>query len=173
MDHLVISTSLNPRSRSRAMAKFAHAHLLQLGVEADFIDLQEYPLPFCDAGACYKDANALEMEERISAAKGILVATPVYNFSGNAAAKNLIELTGSAWENKVAGFMGAAGGHSSYMSLMVLANQLMFDFRTIIIPRFVYAVGEDFDGGEVKSEKIQGRLEQLSSELVRFTKGLG
>jgi FMN reductase len=38
--------------------------------------------------------------------------------------------------NKVVGFLCAAGGKSSYMSVMRLANSLMLDFRCLIIPHF-------------------------------------
>ena len=39
----------------------------------------------------------------------IVLATPVYNYHVSAATKNLIELTGSAWEDKLVGFLCAAG----------------------------------------------------------------
>ena len=71
--------------------------------------------------------------------KAILLATPIYNYDVSAAAKNMVELTGSAWRDKTVGFICAAGGTSSYMSVMGLANSLMLDFRCIILPRFVYA----------------------------------
>ena len=34
----------------------------------------------------------------------------------------MIELTGSAWENKIVAFLCAAGGHASYMSVMAYAT---------------------------------------------------
>ena len=63
----------------------------------------------------------------------------------NAAAKNFIELTGRAWTNKVVGFICAAGGKGSYMSVTSFMNSLMLDFRCIIIPRFVYTDASGFD----------------------------
>ena len=61
----------------------------------------------------------------------------------------MIELTGSAWEDKIVGFLCAAGGMGSYMSVMAYANSLMLDFRCVIIPRFVFATGEGFDGDNI------------------------
>jgi FMN reductase len=84
----------------------------------------------------------------------------------------MIELTGSAWENKIVGFLCAAGGMSSYMSVMAYANSLMLDFRTVIIPRFVYATGDAFDGDTTSNSKIVDRIEQVADELVRFTSAL-
>ena len=60
----------------------------------------------------------------------------------------MIELTGSSWEDKIVGFLCAAGGTTSYMSVMAYANSLMLDFRCVIIPRFVYATGNAFDDDE-------------------------
>ena len=108
----------------------------------------------------------------IEAAGGILVAAPVYNYDVAAAAKNMIELTGSAWEDKVVGFLCAAGGTASYMSVMAYANSLMLDFRCVIIPRFVFATSEAFDGENITDKKITERVEKVANDLVRFTKAL-
>jgi FMN reductase len=108
----------------------------------------------------------------IEAADGILVAAPVYNFDVAAAAKNMIELTGSAWEDKIVGFLCAAGGTASYMSVMAYANSLMLDFRCVIIPRFVFATSDAFDGEHITDKEITKRIEQAANDLVRFTKAL-
>ena len=60
----------------------------------------------------------------------------------------------------------------SYMSVMAYANSLMLDFRCVIIPRFVYATGEDFHDDGVAAGKIVKRIEQVAAELVRFTEAL-
>lgn len=169
----VVSCSLDPDSRSRILARRAHELLASRGAEADWIDLAEIPLPLCDGGACYDDANVRQVSERLRAARGILLAAPIYNFDVSSAAKNLIELTGKhVWTETVAGFLCAAGGQGSYMSIMALANSLMLDFRTIIIPRFVYATGRDFSGDEIASEPVRDRIAQLTDDLVRFTGAL-
>ena len=126
----------------------------------------------CDADACYADPGAQKLSQAINAADGIMVAAPIYNYDVSAAAKNMIELTGSAWEDKVVGFLCAAGGASSYMSVMAYANSLMLDFRTVIIPRFVYATGDSFDDDALTDAKVGKRIEQVAEDLVRFTTAL-
>jgi FMN reductase len=84
----------------------------------------------------------------------------------------MIELTGSAWEDKIVGFLCAAGGHTSYMSVMSYANSLMLDFRCVIIPRFAFATSDAFDGDRITDKKIAQRIERVADELVRFTKAL-
>ncbi|MEN3369255.1 MAG: hypothetical protein V7609_1398 [Verrucomicrobiota bacterium] len=170
--YLVVSTSGNPESNSRRMGRIAFRHLEKAGVECAWLDISELGLPLCDADACYTQPGSQKVSKAVEAADGILIATPVYNYDVSAAAKNLVELTGSAWEDKVVGFLCAAGGMNSYMSVMAFANSLMLDFRTVIIPRFVYATGNAFDGGELKDKKVGQRIEELAAEVVRFTQAL-
>ncbi len=168
----LVSGSLNPESLSRQMAQYAANSLNALGAQVDFIDLQKVKLPMCDGDTAYSDPEVERTRARIEAVAGILVAAPVYNFDMNAALKNLVELTGSAWEGKVVGFLNAAGGDTSYMSVMSMASSLMLDFRCVIVPRFVYATGSAFRDGVVSDRKVAGRIDELAQELVRFAKSL-
>jgi len=58
------------------------------------------------------------------------------------------------------------------MSVMAYANSLMLDFRCVILPRFVFATGDAFDGDKITDKKISERIEKIADELVRFTKAL-
>ena len=171
-NHLVISTSGNPDSNSRRMGRDAFKHLQKAGVSCEWLDISQLDVPLCDADECYVQPGAKQLNDKIKWADGILVATPVYNYDVSAAAKNMVELTGKGWEDKVVGFLCAAGGMSSYMSVMAFANSLMLDFRSIIIPRFVYATGRAFEGDQLVDPQITARVEQLATDLIRFTKAL-
>jgi FMN reductase len=170
--YLVVSTSGNPDSNSRRMGRIAFGHLQKAKVNCEWLDISELGLPLCDADACYTQPAAQKLNASIEAADAILVATPVYNFDVSAAAKNMVELTGSSWEDKVVGFLCAAGGANSYMSVMAFANSLMLDFRCVIIPRFVYATGDAFDGDKLKDQKIGKRIEEAAADLIRFGQAL-
>jgi FMN reductase len=172
MSYLVISTSLNPNSRSRIMAQEAIRQLSAQGVETEWLDLTETTLPLCDAGACYADPNVQKASSMIENAEGIIVATPIYNYSCSASAKNLIELTGQKWTEKIVGFLCAAGGPGSYMAIMGLANHLMLDFRSVIVPRFSYAQGEAFINGEITDDDVRARIENLAIDVIRFHTGI-
>jgi FMN reductase len=167
-EYLIISSSLRTASLSRVMAEALAEAYEALAVSHRLIDLRRYPLPLCDGEAAYADAHVATLSGLIEAARIVVVATPVYNYDANAAAKNLVELTGSAWENKVAGFLCAAGGASSYMSIMGLANSLMLDFRCLIIPRFVYAQGDDFTAARRPGPDLTGRIRQLAEDSLKI-----
>ncbi|OYP31033.1 NADPH-dependent FMN reductase [Rhodopirellula sp. MGV] len=169
---LVISASLNPGSRSRILANNAKALLEAAHQEVAWFDLAQTPLPFCDGASAYGDANVIELGKLIEAADAILIASPIYNYDVNAAIKNAVELTGKKWTGKVVAMMLAAGGAGSYMSAMGLANSLMLDFRCLIVPRFVYATGDAFEGNEVTDENIQTRVEQMVNETIRLAEAL-
>ena len=154
------------------MGQKAFAHLQKQKIDCDWIDIRERELPLCDADRCYGMPSSKKLSTEVETADGILIAAPVYNYDVAAVTKNMIELTGSVWEDKIVGFLCAAGGMGSYMSVMAYANSLMLDFRCVIIPRFVFATSEAFNGDEISDKKIVRRIETLADELVRFTKAL-
>jgi FMN reductase len=68
--------------------------------------------------------------------------------------------------------MCAAGGKSSYMSVMSVANSLMLDFRCLIIPRFVYADGTSFDDFSITDAEVEKRLNGLLEDAKRLSEAL-
>jgi FMN reductase len=172
MNLLVLSASLNPESNSRLLAREAQRALAAGGHAVTLVDLRELALPPCDGASAYRHEHTAKARALIAGADGILVATPIYNYDANAAVKNLVELTGKAWENKIVAFACCAGGQSSYMSIMALANSLMLDFRCTIVPRFVYAIEADFSGETIANADVVRRTEDLAAQLARYTAAL-
>ena len=167
--HLIISCSLNKNSRSMIMAK--HAYDLYCK-DAKFLNLQDLNIPFCDGEDCYEDPVVKELDQMIKDARSIIIVSPIYNYDLNAAAKNLMELTGKSWTNKIVGFICAAGGKGSYMSPMSFINSLMLDFRCIIIPRFVYADKTCFLKDGNVNDTIKERIEELVDSSILLSKAL-
>lgn len=168
VNFLVISASLHSDSNSRRLAAEAHRALEAGGHAATLLDMRDLPLPLCDGETARDHGNVERARRLIAAADGILVATPIYNYDASAVVKNLVELTGDAWEDRVVGFLCAAAGHGSYMSIMALANSLMLDFRCVIVPRFVFATDHAFAGDRVTEPKILERIAGLARETARL-----
>ncbi len=154
------------------MGRIAFRYLQKIKTNCSWLDLAEMDLPLCDADACYAHPAAKKLSAAVAKADGVIVAAPVYNYDVSASAKNMIELTGNAWKDKIVGFLCAAGGMGSYMSVMAYANSLMLDFRCVVIPRFVFATSDAFDDDTVIDAKVTGRIEQVAAELVRFATAL-
>lgn len=168
---LVISTSQNSKSKSRIMARES-LKLLDKSIESQWLDLKDLDLPFCDGDLAYSHPDLPEAKSMVEAADGIILAIPIYNYASGAMAKNFIELTGRAWSKKTVSFLCAAGGKSSYMSVMSLANSLMLDFRCIIVPSFVYADGSAFDAKAIVDSSIRDRIKELNQQMIQVSTAL-
>ncbi len=165
---LIVSASLHSESYSRTLAREAARVLQEDGVPFNLLDLRELPLPPCDGEKAYGHPNVAIAKQWLAGAAGVLIATPIYNYDANAVVKNLIELTGKAWEDKVVGFLCSAGGAGSYMAIMSLANSLMLDFRCVIVPRFVYTTGACFEGEAIRDPQITARVAECARATVRL-----
>ena len=55
------------------------------------------------------------------------------------------------------------------MAPIGLANSLMLDFRSWIVPRFVYATGADFAADGSITPQIMGRIEELTTSLIKLS----
>ncbi len=169
---LIIATSLNPNSKSQALARVALEQAKSHNLEADLLDLRDFPLPLAGSDAAWSDSNVATLKTQMQQYQRFIFTIPIYNYAGNAAAKNLLELCGGAYlEGAVAGFICAAGGKSSYMSALGLMNSLMLDFRVWIAPRFVYSVPQDWTGEDWNAQKhpnaeVVNRIKNLVQDVA-------
>jgi len=171
--YVVISSSLREGSLSRVLAKQAFDILQESKEEVTFLDLSDFEIPSCDGGSCFSHPVTQSLKEALLNVDGYLVSVPVYNYSVSSTFKNLIEITGrDVWTDKVVGFLAVAGGQGSYMSLANIMSSLMLDFRTFILPRFVYSTGEDFEGMAIKNVDVESRLNDICREMIRVTSAL-
>ena len=168
----IASCSLNTSSRSHRLALAASASVRAAGAAPDLVDLRGWDLPFCDGGGSFDHLSVEPLSDVIDRASAILISAPVYNYDLNAAAKNLVEMTGKSWTEKPVGFLCAAGGERSYMSPIGFANSLMFDFRCLVIPRFVFCTKDDFDENGEIGASLQDRVDVLARTAVDLAKAL-
>ena len=178
MSVLLVSTGLgSPHTKSLLLAREAERVLRADGTAVTLLDLRELTLPLCGTAESFAHPHTARGLELVSAAEAIVISTPIYNYDANAVAKNFVELTGKGWKNKPVGFMCAAGGHASRMSILALANSLMMDFRCLIVPRFVYATGPAFaPDGSIADPEIALRIAQCArttAKLAAAAKALG
>jgi FMN reductase len=163
---LIIATSLSEDSRSQILARKFAAHLTEAGTAHELVDLRDLNLPLAGKTESWEGAEIVALREKIIASSHIIFSVPIYCYDVNAAAKNVIELAGRCFTKKIVGFMCTAGGHNSYMSVMGLANHLMIDFRSVIVPRFVYVVTSDWTNETTLSPEIEDRLKLLSVDML-------
>jgi len=169
---LIFATSLSPTSRSFLLAKDAQQQLEAKGISTKLIDLRDYDLPESGRAGAFGHPQVKEITADVAKASHLLFACAIYNYDVSSAAKNLVELlTGDEIVGKTVGFLCAAGGKNSYMSVMPFANSLMLDFRCWIVPRFVYAVKDDFSDSALENNEIQDRISLLLEEMLAGSSG--
>src|SRR5258708_29161448 len=115
-EYVVVSASLREASLSRALAAELVAYYRESKLNSQLLDLRQVELPFCDADAAYGHPNVETCQALLNSAPVIILATPIYNFDVNAAAKNPMDLTGDSWGNTAGGFLCAVAGPSSFIS---------------------------------------------------------
>ncbi len=166
MKHItIIATSLNEDSKSQNLAKLFESHLIDEKISCERFDIRTMNIPFCGSSESWGSKDVMIIKESVERSSHIVFAVPVYNYYVNSAAKNIVELISRAFTKKVIGFICSAGGSSSYMSVMSFANHLMLDFRSIIVPRFLYVDPGGWNDDKTLKSEINDRMRLLISDL--------
>ncbi|MEM1158531.1 MAG: NAD(P)H-dependent oxidoreductase [Verrucomicrobiota bacterium] len=166
----IIGTSLNADSKSQVLAGKFEEVLQQVGVKVERFDLRQMEIPFAGTAEGWSSPpDVAALQKSVEASSHIVFAVPIYCYDVNSAAKNVIELTGRSFTQKVVGFICAAGGSGSYMSVMGMANHLMLDFRCVIVPRFLYAESSHWSDDGSLALEITERLVRLKSDMAEIS----
>ncbi len=175
---LLVSTSLNPGSRSRKMLNIVKEKMESENVALDFIDLRDYELPFCDGRhpiSSYGE-NAVKLDEKIKNADGYVFGMAVYCYSISGVFKNFIDICCGGMSNKPFGIVAACGGTMSYMAVEDLQKILSFEVRSIPYPKVVFAAnehwGKDGNRDDGLLAPIPERIDEFSESFPVFLKSL-
>ena len=176
MKTLIVSSSLDPDSRSEELAQRAHARLLRSG-ESTFISLKSFSLSGRDLHQPQASSVYRNLHTRVAQADGLVLASPVYNWSCCAELKRFVEIVGTtppdgsvkgAFFDKVVAFINAAGAPQSYMSFSSLATSMMLDFKCVISPYHVYVTNRDWNGS-ILSDRAVARLEKSMDVFLELS----
>lgn len=178
MKILIVSSSLDPDSRSEELSRLCTARLAPHS-DAMLICLKDYPLSGRDLHQPKNAAAYAKLHHLVSMAHGLVFASPVYNWSCCAELKRFIEVIGTtppdgsvrgAFFDKVLAFVNAAGAPQSYMAFTSLAASMMLDFKCIVSPYNLYVTNRDWADGQL-GEKASARLDKSMDvflELVQL-----
>lgn len=143
--------------------------------------MKETPLAPFDNHSIFADPLFLKLHANIDEAAGIIIASPIYNWSLGSGAKSIVEATGatgendqkSAWFDKIVTFICAGGLPHSYMAYGSMAMSLMMDFKCVINPYVVYAAGRDWIGEANLSSELSTRLQKTLDVKMELVQSLG
>jgi NAD(P)H-dependent FMN reductase len=120
-------------------------------VEAEFLDLRDYAIPFYDLPTTpawlqgeYGNEAVVRWRKKIGETDGFIMVTPEYNHGYSATLKNAIDHVYHEWNNKPVGFLsyGAVGGARAIEQLRLVAVELqMAPIRAAVhLPVVIYRV---------------------------------
>lgn len=171
-----IGGSLRPGSYSQMALRLAVQRVEALGAEVEILDLREMQLPFCDGGDDYPDyPDVQRLQDSVSRADGLILATPEYHGSVSGVLKNALDLMSfDQLSGKVVGVISVLGGQSNSNAL----NDLRVIMRWVhawVIPEQV-AIGQAWKAfnseGKLLDDKLSQRIDQFAQSLVDNTRKL-
>ena len=142
------------------------------GINAELVDLLDWPLPFFNAAKGPSSGTIAPEAERwaelIDAADGFVIVTPEYNHGYPAQLKNALDHLYHQWVRKPVAFVsygGGAGGTRAAEQLRTVAIELqMAPIRaTVALPMFSTLFDEN---GQVKAESLNDSARTLLNDLV-------
>lgn len=173
----VIIGSTRPNRFSEHPAKWIFEEVKKLpDVEAELLDLRDWPLPFYDEPASpsgIKDGNypnplVKKWAAKIAAADAFVIVTPEYNHGYPAVLKNALDHVYAEWNRKAVGFVsyGSVGGGRVVEQLREVAVELqMASTRAAVhIPGSVVFSGKPWDSDVEANHK--NSADTMLSQLV-------
>lgn len=171
-----IGGSLRTDSYSMQALNIAAERAQTMGAEVQVLDLKDMNLPFCDGGSDYPDHPDVEvMRKAVTAADGLIIATPEYHGSVSGVIKNALDLMSFEHiDGKVTGVISVLGGQPNSNAL----NDMRVIMRWVhawVIPEQI-AIGQAWNAfdkeGKLKDEKLSERFDGFAKSLVENTKKL-
>ena len=177
MNVLTISGSLRAGSTTRLALSIAQRAATDAGATAQEVDLGALGLPLCDGRAdesSYGDAVA-RWRALVADADLLLIGSPEYHGSLTGALKNALDLLGpDQLRGKMVGLLATARGDAGAMNTLNHLRHICRWMNAWVLPHQVSIprASEALDAAGVSRPGLEGDLEKLGSELVRFGKML-
>ena len=160
-------------------AKWIYALLKkQPGVDAELVDLRDWPLPFFNQpkspatsnGVYVNDPLAEKWANKIGEADGYIIVTPEYNHGYSAVLKNALDYVYKQWNNKPVGFVsygGISGGTRAVQQLRQVAIELQLVPIRAGIHFPLYWTMQD-EKGNLKTESYEKSADAFLKQLLWF-----
>lgn len=154
------------------------------GIDAELLDLRDYPLPFYNEPMSpsmvrngeYANEIARKWAAKIREADGFIIVTPEYNHGISGVLKNALDYIYAEWNNKPVGFVayGGVGGARSVEHLRGVAVELqMAPIRNAVhIPQPWNLLDEKGELKEGALEPFTKSANALLNQLVWWAKAL-
>ncbi len=181
---LCFAGSLRSESFNKKLARAAAQAIEDVGGEATFIDLKDYPMPIYDGDIEASEGlpeSAIKLKKLFFEHQGLLIASPEYNSSISAALKNAIDWVSrpqsgekqlACYDGKVAAILAASPGALGGLRGLVTLRSILGNIKVIVLPDqlAISKAGEAFnDDGSLKDEKQAASVKAIAKRLVDVT----
>ena len=170
---LLISFSINPKSKSYKAINNAHNYLKSIHIDSELIDMRKYELPFYDGtDEVLNNETVKKLFNNFSKAEKIIIGSPIYNFVVNAVLKNFIDLLSvmryrhKSNKKQIIGVIGAMGNKKSFASLLPSLSNFQFSLGLYLIPKIVMCTPKDFDEKDEVNIDLENRIIELCNTMV-------
>ena len=161
---LVISSSLNPDSKSYKIRKMVTKLLQKQGGDVELLDIRDYEL-----GHTFRTTPDMQkITDKITTADNFIIGMAVYCYSINDSLKSVLDNCFEEVNGKKYGIVCAAGGEKSYLATQHLTQVCANEWRMIQLPRVVYTSGKDWADGELVSANVSERVDVFVKEFLEF-----
>lgn len=154
------------------------------GLDAELLDLRDYPLPFFDEAmsptmamtkeGAYPFPVAAKWTAKIAEADGFIFVTPEYNHSFPAVMKNAFDYVGREWNKKPVAFVGygtVGGARAVDQWRAVATEQQMVPLRTAVHIIAPWMLPKNADGMTDLSGS-DTTADQMLDQLIWWTDAL-
>lgn len=166
--------SLRDQSTTRAALAHTLAAAEQQGATTDMIDLREMDVPLYDADRP-NAGDVPELKERVRAADGIVLGTPVYHGSYSSGLKTALDYCGfEEFEEKPVGLLTVAGGRFPTPGIMHLHAVCVW-LRAHPLPHHVAvpSVSDAIEDGQITDPDTAERAAELGERITAFAVRFG
>lgn len=184
---LCFAGSARAESLNKKLAMLGAKVMESLGVESQFVDLKDYPLPLYDGDFEQNNPypeNAAKLKQLLQGHQGFLIASPEYNSSITALLKNTLDWITrsedkgtdlSAFSSKIIAIVSASPGMLGGLRGLVHIRSILSNIGAIVIPNQL-AIGQGFQAFDKtgsltdsnQSEQFHATLEALVQTTKRF-----
>ncbi|TSC84407.1 MAG: NADPH-dependent FMN reductase [Parcubacteria group bacterium Gr01-1014_17] len=146
----------------------------RVGIEAELLDLRDYPLPFFDqssspfmGGTDYKNPAVKKWAEKIKEKDAFIICSPEYNHGYPAVLKNALDYAYAEWNNKPVGFVswGGVGGARVVEQLRLVAIELqMAPIRNAVHIQNFWGLLDK--SGKLKTDTLTESADEMLAQLA-------
>lgn len=169
MNIVVLVGSATPPGRTQTMAgTLAEALRGHPGVHVELIDLANVAFEPADGRPLEKyDQTIVSAVTKITAAQGLVIASPVYRATYAGVLKNFLDLVPfEALRDKPVGLAVLAASQHHYLGVDSAVRSIVAWYGAVAAPTSVYLTGGDFDEQKQLTLRARGELEGLAATMV-------